>query len=194
MGMPDTQGDQYFTYEDYLKWPEEERWEIIEGRPYALAPAPHWKHQDIARLLNRQLDRYFEGKPCKLFFSPIDVRLPNLEAQEQADDTVVQPDLLVVCDPAKLDDHGVVGAPDLVIEILSESTSWRDQDVKLRLYEKHGVRCYIIADPWGKTLTMRILEAEGKYGLPELFAGKAQMPVPIFEGLVVDVGRVFEGV
>ena len=69
-------------------------------------------------------------------------------------DTVVQPDLLVVCDPAKLDERGVVGAPDLVIEILSESTTHRDLDLKLRLYEKHGVRCYIIVDPWGKTLTV----------------------------------------
>ena len=120
------------------------------------------------------------------------MRLPNLDDQALGVDTVVQPDLLVVCDPAKLDDRGIVGAPDLVIEILSESTGARDLDVKLRLYEKHGVRCTIIVDPWGKTLTMRILEAEGRYGMPELFAGKTQMPVRIFEGLVLDVGRVFE--
>lgn len=194
MGMPETPGDRYFTYDDYLKWPDEERWEIIEGQAYDLAPAPFRRHQDISIALNRQLDRFFEGKPCHLYYAPIDVRLPNLDDQALGVDTVVQPDLLVVCDPSKLDDRGIVGAPDLVIEILSESTAWRDLDVKLRLYEKHGVRCYIIVDPWGKSLTMRILEPDGHYGLPEIYAGKAQMPLRIFEGLVLDVGRVFEGI
>ena len=190
--MPDQQDDRRYTYDDYLKWPEDERWEIIKGWRYRQSPAPMRKHQIISSALNRQLDPFFEGKPCQLYYAPLDVRLPNLDDQALGVDTVVQPDLLVVCDPAKLDDRGIVGAPDLVIEILSESTGARDLDVKLRLYEKHGVRCTIIVDPWGKTLTMRILEAEGRYGMPELFAGKTQMPVRIFEGLVLDVGRVFE--
>ena len=99
-----------------------------------------------------------------------------------------------MCDPAKLDEKGVVGAPDLVIEIRSESTSRRDLDIKLHLYEKHGVRCYIIVDPWGKTLTARTLEPGGPYALPEFFAGAAQMPLRIFKGLVLDLGRVFEGI
>ena len=93
------------------------------------------------------------------------------------------------------DERGVAGAPDLVIEILSESTTHRDLDLKLRLYEEHGVRCYIIVDPWGKTFTARTLEpAGGQYALPEFFAGAAKMPVRIFEGLVLDLGRVFEGI
>jgi len=194
MGMPDTQGDQYFTYADYLKWPDEERWEIIEGRAYAMTPAPTLRHQQMLMALIAQFLKYFAGKPCQLFVAPLDVRLPNLNEKNEIVDTVVQPDLLVVCDPAKLDEKGVVGAPDLVIEILSESTSRRDLDIKLRLYEKHGVRCYIIADPWGKTLTARYLEPGGKYAIPEFFAGAAQMPIGIFEGLVLDLGRVFEGI
>ena len=194
MGMPETPGDRYFTYDDYLKWPEEERWEIIEGQAYAMTPSPTWKHQEVQGAIYEQFRAFFRDKPCRVFLSPLDVRLPNPDAEGKAVDTVVQPDLLVLCDSSKLDDRSVVGAPDLVIEILSESTAWRDQDVKLRLYEKHGVRCYIVVDPWGKTLTIRILEAEGRYGLPEIFAGQAQMPVRIFEGLIVDVGRVFEGI
>lgn len=193
MGMPDTQNDQYFTYDDYLKWPDEERWEIIEGRTYSLAPAPLLRHQQVSSALHLILGQFFQGKPCQALYAPVDVRLPNLNDPKVVD-TVVQPDLLVVCDPAKLDEKGVIGAPDLVIEILSESTSRRDLDIKLRLYEKHGVRCYIIVDPWGKTLTSRTLEPGGQYALPELFAGAAQMPVRIFEGLVLDLGRVFAGI
>jgi Uma2 family endonuclease len=194
MGMPDTQGEQYFTYDDYLKWPDEERWEIIEGRAYALSPSPTWRHQQVVGTLHYLLRQFFEGKPCKVYLSPLDVRLPNLDEQNAIVDTVVQPDLLVLCDPAKLDERGVLGAPDLVIEILSESTTHRDLYIKLRLYEKHGVRCYIIADPWGKTLTIRTLGPDGRYALPELFAGPTPMPIRIFEGLVLDVERVFEGI
>ena len=194
MGMPDIQADQSFTYEDYLTWPDEERWEIIEGQPYAMTPAPTWRHQEVSGALHYLLKQFFEGKPCRVFFSPLDVRLPNLNEKNEIVDTVVQPDLLVLCDPAKLDEHGVVGAPDLVIEILSESTSWRDLDLKLRLYEKHGVRCYIIVDPWGKTLTMRTLEPGGRYATPEFFAGAARMPVRIFEGLELELGRIFAGI
>jgi Uma2 family endonuclease len=133
----------------------------------------------------------FEGKPCRPYAAPFDVRLPEKNEQDELIETIVQPDLLVVCDRTKVDRRGVRGAPDLVIEILSESTLKRDQDIKLRLYEKHGVRCYIIADPYGKTLTVRYLEAEGKFGRPEIFAGNDRMPVRIFEGLVLDLPRIF---
>jgi len=194
MGMPDTQADQHFTYDDYLKWPDEERWEIIEGQAYAMTPAPTLRHQQVLGRLHLLFSQLFKGKPCQVLLSPLDVRLPDLNEKNEIVDTVVQPDLLVVCDPAKLDERGVAGAPDLVIEILSDSTSRRDMDLKLRLYEKHGVRCYIVVDPWGKTLTARTLEPGGPYAIPELFAGPAQMPIRIFEGLVLDVGRVFEGI
>ena len=194
MSMPDAQADQHYTYDDYLKWPDEERWEIIEGRAYAMTPAPTWKHQQVSGRLYRQLDQFFESKPCRVFYAPLDVLLPDLNEKNEPIDTVVQPDLLVGCDPAKLDEKGVKGAPDLVIEILSESSTQRDLDIKLRLYEKHGVRCYIIVDPWGKTLTARTLEPGGSYAIPEFFAGAAQMPLRIFEGMVLDLERVFEGI
>ena len=195
MGMPETRDERYFTYDDYLKWPNEERWEIIEGQAYAMTPAPTVKHQQVSGTLYLMLRQFLEGKPCQVLYSPLDVRLPNLDGKNEIVDTVVQPDLLVVCDPAKLDEKGVKGAPDLAIEILSESTVRRDLDLKLRLYEKHGVRCYIIVDPWGKTLTMRTLvEPDGPYADPEFFAGAAKMPIRIFEGCFVDLERVFEGI
>lgn len=191
MGMPDTQNDQYFTYGDYLKWSDEERWELIDGRPFAMTPAPTERHQSVSMALSFILYGFFEGKPCRVYAAPFDVRLPKDGEPDDRIDTVVQPDLVVVCDQSKLDERGMRGAPDLVIEILSESTSKRDMGDKLRLYERHGVNCYIIADPWGKTLTIRNLEAGGHYGDPEIFAVGRQMPIRIFEGLVLDLGRVF---
>ena len=97
---------------------------------------------------------------------PVDIRLPKGDQADEAVDTVVQPDLFVICDPSRIDEKGVRGAPDLAIEILSISTADRDLGEKLILYEKHGVRCYLIVDPWSLTCTLRQLESEGKYGHP----------------------------
>ncbi|MEN6625987.1 MAG: Uma2 family endonuclease [Candidatus Sumerlaeia bacterium] len=194
MGLPEKQTDQRFTYGDYVTWPADERWELIDGRAFAMTPSPGVAHQGASAELTAILREFFKGTPCQAFAAPLDVRLPEANEKDESVETVVQPDLLVVCDPKKLDEKGVRGAPDLVIEILSESTAARDLGEKLRLYEKHAVRCYIIADPWGKTLTVRYFEAENKFGLPELFAGKTAMPVRIFEGLTLDLERVFGGV
>lgn len=191
MGMAESQPQATYTYGDYVKWPENERWELIEGRAYAMTPAPTVTHQSILILLIRLLGPFFDNKPCRLLASPLDVRLPKLDEADEAVETVVQPDVLVVCDPAKVDEKGVRGAPDLVIEILSESTMHHDQVGKLRLYERHGVRCYIIADPWNKTLTVRYLEEPGRFGRPEHFASDDKMPVKIFEGLEIELARVF---
>jgi Uma2 family endonuclease len=192
--MPEPQADRRYTYGDYVTWPEGERWELIEGRAYAMTPAPMVRHQQLLLNLIGLMLPYFGGKPCRLFVAPLDVRLPEEGEGDDTVETVVQPDLLVVCDPAKVDERGVRGAPDLVVEILSESTAARDLSEKLRLYEKHGVRCYIIADPWGKTLTLRTLEAPGKFGRAELFDGATQAPIRIFEGLSLDLAQVFSAI
>lgn len=193
MGMPESRPD-FYTYGDYLKWPADERWELIEGRAYAMTPPPLINHQRIAGTIFYILFGFFEGKPCEVFASPTGVLLPRGDEADEAVDTVVEPDVLVVCDPNKVKRNVIHGAPDLVFEALSESTMLRDIDVKLRLYERHGVRCYIIADPWQKTLTVRYLEAPAQFGRPELFSGDDPMPVKIFEGLVIDLARIFKNV
>ena len=192
MGIPDPRPDLY-TYGDYLKWPEDERWELIEGQAYAMTPAPLINHQRVAGSFFNILFNHFKRKPCEVFTSPTDILLPRGDEEDEAADTVVEPDVLVVCDPNKIKRNVIRGAPDLVFEALSESTMLRDIDVKLRLYEKHGVRCYIIADPWQKTLTVRYLEAPGQFGQPALFSGADRMPVKIFEELAVDLGEIFGG-
>jgi Uma2 family endonuclease len=129
------------TYADYATWPDDERWELIDGHAYAMTPSQSIRHQQILGVLCYLVGQYFEGKPCQVLAAPVDVLLPQGEESDDQIDTVVQPDLLVVCDPAKVERKFVRGAPDLVIEILSESTAPRDLGKKLDLYERHGVRC-----------------------------------------------------
>jgi Uma2 family endonuclease len=193
MSLPEHQPARRYHYGDYAAWPPGERWELIEGRAYAMTPAPGLLHQRLAAALTAVLWQWFEGKTCQVFAAPMDVRLPQGGESDEAVETVLQPDLLVVCDPAKLDEKGVRGAPDLVIEILSESTAVRDLGEKLGLYERHGVRCYLIADPWGKTLTVRYLESGGRYGRPELFTSGDKVAIRLFDGLVLDLDRVYRG-
>lgn len=190
MGMPENRPD-FYTYGDYVKWPEDERWELIEGRAYAMTPAPNWNHQEVLAYLFASFFNFFQGKPCRVPMTPVDVRLASGEEADESVETVVQPDLLVVCDPKKIDVKGVRGAPDLVLEVLSESTSHRDLGEKLRLYEKHGVRCYIIVDPWSKVVTVRYQEAPGRFGRPEWFTDTDRMPVRIFEGFEIDLAQAF---
>lgn len=195
MSAPDVKRTGY-TYGDYMTWPEAERWELIGGKAYPMMtsspfPAPALRHQQTQAMLFFLLMQYFQGKPCQVLAAPVDVRLPQANESDEAVDTVVQPDLLVVCDRVKLDEKGVRGAPDLVVEILSASTAERDLGAKLRLYENHGVRCYLIADPWGQTLTVRYLQDNGRYNHPAIFAGSDSMPIEIFSGLELDLARVF---
>ena len=127
MAIPLKKNEQKFTYGDYLTWTNPaERWELIEGIAYDMSPAPFRFHQKIIAELSVLLHDFLVGKPCEYYIAPFDVRLPDSDEADSEIDTVVQPDIVVVCDPTKLDDRGMRGAPDLVIEILSPSTSKKD--------------------------------------------------------------------
>lgn len=137
-----------FTYKDYCSWPEEERWELICGKAYNMSPAPSRRHQEISFELSGILREYLKGKDCKAFAAPFDVMLPGFPVEKEDEiDTVVQPDISVICNPTKITDKGCLGAPDLIIEILSPATFKKDLNEKFQLYEKHGVREYWIVDP-----------------------------------------------
>jgi Uma2 family endonuclease len=130
--MPSLKEKKHYDYSDYCSWDDSERWELIEGIPYAMSPAPLEFHQRISGELYFQLKSFLLGKSCNAYYAPFDVRLNA----DQEDNTVVQPDLVVICDFTKVDRRGCKGAPDLVIEILSDSTAQRDLFVKLNLYLK----------------------------------------------------------
>lgn len=160
----------FYTYADYLLWKFEERLELIKGKIFRMSPAPAIAHQRVSRKLSGELYHFFKGKTCELFTAPFDVVLPNAQGKE---DTVVQPDLCVVCAPEKLaDGKRCVGAPDLVVEILSPHNSMRDLDMKFHLYEEAGVLEYWIVRPESKEINVYVLQESKYYGLPPIVEGK----------------------
>ncbi len=166
MGLPRRDHKRH-SYADYLGWPEDVRYELIDGIAYLMAPAPNLEHQDIAGEIYYQLRQALEDKPCRAFVAPVDVRLPKADEPDGTIDTVVQPDVLVVCDGSKLDRRGVRGAPDLVVEVLSPATASHDQIVKRRVYERAGVREYWLVHPLDRIVTIYRL-ADGEYGKPDV--------------------------
>jgi Uma2 family endonuclease len=175
-----------FTYQDYKNWPEDERWELINGTAWAMSPAPKRMHQTLCGQLYAQLDYFFAGKPCRPYIAPVDVFLPEGDEAWDETDDVVQPDILVVCDKSKLIEEGVRGAPDFVIEILSPSTALKDQSEKKILYEAHGVREYWVVNPNTMETFIYILK-DGKYGLPKPASLLQSVPVSLFGGLELRV-------
>ncbi|MBI4756619.1 MAG: Uma2 family endonuclease [Betaproteobacteria bacterium] len=153
----------HHTYGEYLTWPEEVRYELIDGVAYAMGPAPVRLHQRLVFEVARQIADALEGGSCEVNVAPFDVRLPKANEADNAIDTVVQPDIVVVCDAAKLDERGCRGAPDWVIEVLSPGTAGHDQILKLGLYERHGVREYWLVHPTDRVVMAYWLEG-GAYG------------------------------
>jgi Uma2 family endonuclease len=183
---------QKLTYADYLTWADNERWELIDGVAYDMSPAPGRRHQEISGELFRQLANHLKGKQCKVYDAPFDVRFSDqADASDNYIETVVQPDILVVCDRTKLDEKGCNGAPDLIIEITSPSTAKHDLGTKFDLYQKHAVQEYWIIHPSEQTMMVFKLRQDGYYGVPELYAGDDKVTVPLLGELYVDLGAVF---
>lgn len=184
---------QRYTYGDYLQWPNEERWEILNGFPYAMSPAPSRKHQAMATELTRILANHIKENngPCKVYIAPFDVRLPQGDETDDKIDTVVQPDIVVVCDKSKLDDKGCKGAPDMVVEIASPSTVRRDMVDKLQLYEQHGVKEYWLVLAGEQAVSVYYLDEKNCYGKPEVYTADSPAPVRALEGLEINLAEVF---
>ena len=190
MGLPQRDTDDH-TYGDYLTWPEDVRYELIDGVAYLMAPAPTLDHQDIVGEVFLQLANALADKPCRAYVSPVDVRLPKADEADEAIDTVVQPDVLVVCDAAKTDRRGIRGAPDLAVEVLSPSTASHDQVRKLRVYERAGVREYWLVHPIDRVLTIYRLD-QGRYGKPDVCELGGETQVGVLEAVVIRWDRLLE--
>ena len=176
--------EKHYTYADYLQWPDDTRYELIDGEAFRMAPTPLIEHQEIAGEVYCQLANQLDGQPCRPYIAPVDVRLPRADEADAAIDTVVQPDVLVVCDPHKIDRRGVRGAPDWVLEVLSPSTAAHDQIAKRRTYERAGVRDYWLVHPGDRTLTVYLLE-NGQYGRPEIYELKDATPIGVLPGVSI---------
>lgn len=154
-----------YSYADYLLWKFEERVELIKGRIFKMSPAPSSKHQEVSGKLFGEAYQIFKSHPCKLFSAPFDVRLTRKNKKDEEVLTVVQPDLCVICDDSKIDSRGCVGAPDLIIEILSPGNSKKEMKNKFELYEEAGVKEYWIVNPLEENITIYALENSQYIGL-----------------------------
>ncbi len=180
------------TYGDCLHWPEDERWEIIDGVPYNMTAAPSTKHQTVLGELFFQIRSFLtDDAICRVFIAPFDVRLPEKHEADESIINVVQPDIAVICDPSKIDEKGCRGAPDWIIEVLSPFTSSKDHIAKRLLYERMGVREYWLAHPFDEMVTLFILGADGKFKPPTFREGKGSIDVSVLPGLTLDLDVVF---
>ena len=182
--------DLRYTFADALTWEEDERIEIIDGDAFMMAP-PSRAHQAAVTALVGQLYDYLKGKTCKVYAAPFAVRPFEEDGDRPEDvDTLVEPDISVVCDPSKLDDAGCKGAPDLAMEVLSPSTMRHDRFTKFNLYQRAGVREYWIVDPAGKTVQVFVLE-NGRYTAKDFGADGDKMRVNVLDDCVIDLSEVF---
>ena len=186
MALPQKKEEEFYTYADFLQWDEDFRAELFAGEIVMMAP-PLRVHQGIITELIFQLQSYLRGKKCKLYPAPFGVRL--FPKKDKSDDTVFQPDIVVICDSEKLDDRGCNGPPDFVIEIISPSTAKYDRIYKLRKYEKAGVREYWIVDPETKSVQVFVLE-NGRF-MASAYDETEKAPVTVLEGCEIDLRKVF---
>ncbi len=180
-----------YSYADYCKWQLTEYVELIKGKIFKMTPAPLRKHQGIVSELHYAFKNYLKDHKCKVYMAPFDVRLPSLGSN--ADDqifSVVQPDICVICDGSKLDRRGCIGAPDLIVEILSVSTAKKDLDDKFHLYEQSGVKEYWIVFPNDDEVVVYDLKGD-KYEQRRIYEVGEQIPVGIFPGFTVDAAEIF---
>jgi Uma2 family endonuclease len=176
----------YHTYGDYFTWSATYGDELIDGTAYIREPpSPSRSHQEVVLELGRQLANTLKGKPCNVYVAPFDVRLPKASEQDDHIDTVVQPDVLIVCDLKKLDERGMRGAPDWIAEVLSPWTARHDRKVKLPVYERAGVREVWLIDPIERTLMIHRLEA-GRYRRATLHELKGKTPIAAVPGVTIN--------
>lgn len=179
------------TFADVLNWSENMRGEVINGEAFMMAP-PSRIHQKILAELTRQLGNYLAGKQCEVYPAPFAVRLfeGGGESPDKVD-TMVEPDISVVCDKSKLDKYGCKGAPDMVIEILFPSTRRHDRLVKLNLYQQAGVREYWIVNPDEQTVQVFMQDGGGLLRLIEEYEKDSMAKVNVLDGCIIELGRMF---
>ncbi len=182
--MPLPKRKEKYTYDDYCSLPDEERWEIIDGIAYDMSPVPSLRHQRIIMNIAGFVHNALRGKTCVPFMAPTDVVLSRHD--------FVQPDFLVVCDPEKMTEKNIQGAPDLVVEVLSPYTTKKDRREKRNLYEKHGVKEYLLIDPDGFYVERYLLQESGQYAIGEIFDERETLRFVSLPGVELDVKEVFD--
>lgn len=190
--MPEAVIRKVYTYKDYMKFPEGSRIELIDGEIFDMSPAPSRAHQRIVTEIARKIGNYIEntGSGCEVYVSPFDVRFIGEGETDENNRNTVQPDISVICDKSKLDDKGCKGAPDIIIEVVSQSNSSMDYVKKLYLYERFKVREYWIVNPDTKSVLVYVLNSQGQYGEPGKYSFSDDIMVSIFDELKLKLGDI----
>ena len=189
LNEPDVSYNNY-TYADYLTWSMDKMVELIKGKVYKMIPAPKKNHQSVSWRLSGVLYNYLNNKTCKAFTAPFDVRLPTKSTHDADITTVVQPDISVICDLTKLDEAGCIGAPDLIVEILSKGNNKKELQNKYEVYEESGVKEYWIINTEKQNLIVYTL-INGNYKPSKLFTTGDEITTNILPGLVINLEDIF---
>ena len=191
MTLTDLDINKTYTYADYFKWKFEERVELIKGRIFKMSPAPNRRHQDLTGDIFNNLYNYLKGEKCKVYVAPFDVRLPRKSKEDRDIITVLQPDICVICDSEKLDDRGCIGAPDLVVEILSPGNNSKELKNKYEVYEESGVREYWVVSPQDQTFTVYKL-VNGSFQASRIMVEGDVVRSVAIEGFSLDLSDLFK--
>jgi len=181
-----------YSYADYMRFAFEERLEIIKGHLFRMSPAPARVHQRILTNIFGPIYNILKGKHCQVYTAPFDVRLAKKNQEDREIFNVVQPDIVVICDSNKLDKRGCIGAPDIVIEILSPGNNKKELIHKYEVYEEAGIKEYWIVSSTDKTFFKYILDEQGKFQPTKLLTIGEEVTTPILPGFVLNLEEVFE--
>jgi Uma2 family endonuclease len=179
-----------YTYADYFSWKFQERIELLKGKIFAMSPAPSRHHQEISLFIITEISNFLKNHPCKVYFAPFDVRLQRTVDDKKVD-SVVQPDICVVCDLSKLDDRGCSGAPELIVEILSPGNTKKEMKYKFELYEEAGVEEYWIVDPAEKMVLQYNLE-NGQFTNHRPLIEEDILHSKVLDGFSIELEKVFQ--
>lgn len=192
MQFSDLDLDKTYSYADYLQWQFDERLELIKGKIFKMTPAPNRSHQDVSINLTSKLYNFLNNDKCKVYSAPFDVRLPKKSISDKEVYNVLQPDICVICDLSKLDDKGCIGAPDIVVEILSPGNSKKEMSNKFDVYQESGVKEYWIISPIEKILTNYILHEDGLFYANRPFIEDDLFTTVILPGFEMKMAEIFE--
>ncbi|HEY0054403.1 MAG TPA: Uma2 family endonuclease [Pedobacter sp.] len=191
MQLSDLDVNKTYSYEDYLKWQFDERVELIKGKIFKMTPAPNTYHQRVSGAVFNELYNFLKKQSYAVFSAPFDVRLTRKSLEDKTISTVVQPDICVICDPAKVDRRGCIGAPDIVIEILSPGNNKKELQNKFEVYEEALVKEYWIIHPDEHTFLKYVLNDDGKYLADRLLTVGDEVTTPILPGFTLSLEEVF---
>jgi len=191
MKLADLDINKTYTYADYLKWQFEERVELIKGKLFKMSPAPNRMHQGLSGFIFVELYNFLRAGKCNVYAAPFDVRLPGKSKDDQDVITVLQPDICVICDETKLDDKGCIGAPDIVVEILSPANNKKELKNKYEVYEQSGVKEYWIVSPQDYTFMVYTLH-DGKFSPSRLMVEGDVIISPVLPGFSMSLSDLFK--